>query len=322
MPDDIPANLRELFDAAGPVVRFRLVRDVLSRDESWIQTAHLGVDVARVPEVRTLIAAQQMDGSWGGTLAATADACLRLCELGMESGEAIQICLEKALLPTLVNPDLIWEYELQVKNDASRRVARHLVRDRLLHLICRATRDYDELLKPFLEMVLAEWNRFLSLVGGKLPIPPDIPLPTADGYAAVCWYGWSDDDFERVHPIVARLMKYAENALDHPMAVVPLYGPHLFTVRDKVEYVVRPDLLFHDLELSARFGATREQAVSNWLLDEMEARQDADGWFRLDLPQPVKPWWYFPLEKSATGDDSVEWSFRAELILHLLEFDI
>jgi hypothetical protein len=328
---DIPPGLQEIFEAAGPVIRFRLVRDVLGHDESWIQTAHLGLELPRLPEVETLLAAQELDGSWGGAMCRTEDsalsteyAVLRLCELGLESCAAVETCLVKALLPTLANPELIWEFASLAADEATRSAARHIVRDKALHLICRATREHDALLKPFLETLLVEWEYFLSHTGKKTSSksPVEIPPPTAGGYAAVCWYPWSDDDFERVRAIVKRLIIHAEEALDDPRPASPLYAGLAFALRDRVEYWARPDLLLHDLELSARFGATRDHAVSRWLLDELEARQDADGRFRFDAPEPFESWWYFPLEKSATDDYSVEWSFRAELIFRLLQFDL
>jgi hypothetical protein len=278
-----------------------------------------------------LTGAQQLDGSWGGILSrgpesmvTTEYAMLRLCELGLESSDAVEACLEKALLPTLITPDVIWEYESVAPDDLTRRAARQLVRDKTLHLICRATRRHDAVLKPFMETMLAEWDHYLKHVGDrkKSAHTGEIPPPTANGYAAVCWYPWSDDDFERVRALMKRLMLHGEDALDHPATSLPIYSGQLFTLHDRTEYWSRPDLLFHDLELSARFGSARDHAVSRWLLEELEARQDADGWYRFDPPEPFEVWWYFPLEKTSPEEFAVEWSFRAALILKLLEYDI
>lgn len=329
MPDlsDIPPGLRALYDAAGPVIRHRLLRDVLGRDDSFLQTAHLGLDVGKLPEAEEIAAAQEPDGCWSGALLAareqkrmaTETAILRLCELGLESSDAVQACLEKALIPTLLAADVLWELETLARDAAARAAARAVVRDAVLRLICRATRVHDAAIRPHLEVVLAEWDRFLGSAGAA---QASLLPPTAASYAAVCWYPWSDDDFPRVRKLVERLSAWAETQLVKPAVRPPLVAPHVLRLRDKWEYLARPPLLFHELELAARLGVARDLTVTRWLIEELEARQDADGFFRFDRQEAVEPSWYFPLEKTRREDYPVEWTFRAALVFKLLEYDV
>ncbi|HEY3295100.1 MAG TPA: hypothetical protein VGL38_06660 [bacterium] len=322
MPETIPPGLRAIYDAAGPVIRYRLVRDILGRDDTFIQTMHLGLEIPRLAEPQTLLSAQQLDGSWNGVLCATtaADqltterAFLRLCELGMEKSEAVGACLEKALMPTLFSRDVLWEFHTH--DEAAHRAARQVVRDKALFMVCRATRETDEVIKPMLELVLAEWEQYVVR-------PREaVAAPTIDAYAAICWFPWSDDDFDRVQKIVVRMVKHAEGQMGGIPAVHPLLLPHLFQLSDKWEYLARPQDLLFELELSARLGITRDLDVTRWLLEELEARQDADGWFRFETGGDVEASWYFPLETSRIDDFPVEWTFRGDLIFKLLEYDI
>lgn len=320
--DDIPPGLSALYEAAGPVIRYRLVRDVLGRDDTFIQTMHLGLEIPRLPEVQALLAAQQLDGSWSGVLCATSGAdritteraFLRLCELGLEKSAAVEACIEKALMPTLFNPEILWEFP--ALDDSERRAARQIVRDKVLFMACRATREVDEIIKPILELVLAEWDLYVSQ-------PTASPaVPTMDAYAAVCWFPWSDDDFDRVQKIVTRMVSHAEQHKGRAVLAHPLLAPHVFHLSDKWEYLARPQDLFFELELSARLGITRNLAVTRWLLEELETRQDADGWFRFETGGDVEATWYFPLEKTSTEEFRFEWTFRGDLIFKLLEYDI
>ncbi|MFZ5433725.1 MAG: hypothetical protein ACOZB3_08130 [Calditrichota bacterium] len=322
---DIPPLYRELFDAAGPVVRYRLVRDVLGRDDSFIQTAHLGLELPRLTEVEALLTAQEMDGSWSGLLGAdvfgekiaTETALLRLCELGLENHEAVQVCIEKALIPTLFHSDVIWEWEKTATDDLSRRAARQIVRDKALRLIVRATSEMDEVLKPVFETIITEWNHYLEGGNGGRLAPP-----TTDAYAALCWYRWSDDDFPRVRGLVKRLVERAESVMGHPISVPEIFSPHLFQLADKWEYLARPPLFFLELELAARLGVARDLPVTQWMLDELEMRQDADGRFRFSGDDSIEQNWYYPLDRTGSSDPSVEWTFRAALIYKLLEYDL
>jgi hypothetical protein len=322
VPTEIPPGLKGLFDAAGPVIRYRLVRDILGRDDSFIQTAHLGMEIPKLPEPQALLAAQQLDGSWGGVLCAAPDAAgltterafLRLCELGMEKSDAVDACIQKALMPTLFHSEVLWEFD--APDEAARRAARQVVRDKVLFMVCRATREVDEIIKPLLELLLAEWDLYLGS-------PKSSPIaPTVDGYAALCWYPWNDDDFERVRKIVRRMIEHAEEQMGRVQPVHPLLAPHLFRLSDKWEYLARPQDIFFELELAARLGIARDLTVTRWLLEELEARQDADGSFRFEPGGDVEATWYFPLEKTGIEEFPVEWTFRGDLIFKLLEYDI
>jgi hypothetical protein len=319
--EEIPPSLRKLYDAAGPVLRFRIVRDLIGRDESYISTVQLGHEIPKLPEVQQLLAAQELDGSWGGVLCGqggassgytTESAFLRLCELGMERSTAIEKCIDNALMPTLFDRQILWEFPDEGE------AARRLVRDKALQLICRATREHDDALKPLLEILLTEWDHLLRHATHGHELFP----PTAAGFAAVCWYPWNDDDFERVQKIVTRMVAHAEDTIGQPPKCPDFFAPHVHHLSEKWEYLARPQDLFHTLELSARCGIARALPVSQWLLEEVEARQDADGWFRFETTVDLAPSWYFPLEDHDTHDYSMEWTFRGALIFKLLEYDL
>jgi hypothetical protein len=320
-PADLPPLLHRLYEAAGPVIRYRLLRDVAGHDDSFIQTAHHGRDLLGLPEAQSLIAAQEMDGSWGGVLCepssesrglSTEFAFLRLCELGLEGCDAVRTCIEKALLPSLFSPDLTWE--LRAHSEAERDSARRVVRDEALHLICRATREFDMDLRPFLEIVLAEWKRF----AGQAEAPP----PTRSSYAAVCWYPWDDDDFPRVRAIVKELFTKLERTMDRPPKLTPLLARHALRLKNKWEYLAAPADFLQELELAARLGTARDAPVTRWLLDELEARQDADGWFRFEDSTNLERSWYFPIETDDPPRFEIEWTFRGLLIYALLQYDL
>lgn len=314
-PSDIPPAYRALYDAAGPVVRYRLVRDVLGRDESYRHTARLAFDVARRPETHALVSAQQPDGSWNGRLA-TEIAVLRLCELGLETHDAVKRCLEQSLLPTLLDERALGEFAALVSTDGERILARRVVRDQALRLITRATRTLDDVLKPTLELLLTEWELFLSSPRERET------LPTADAWAAVCSFPWSDAEFPRVRTLAERLFARAETRIGRPLNAPPWFAPHAFQFADKWEYLARPPLFFHELELAARLGAARELPITRWLLEELEMRQDGDGWYRFESAEAIEKSWYYPLDTDGTSDPAVEWTFRAALIYKLLEYDL
>ena len=320
---DIPPAYRALYDAAGPVVRYRIMRDVLGRDESYLHTADLARDAARLPEARAILAAQELDGSWSGLLCAvenrlaTEAALLRLCELGLEAHDAAHACIEKSLMPTLLNGQILWETEGWVSSESDRHLARRVVRDKTLRLIARATRALDDVLKPALESLLAEWDFFLSSPRERKLLPP-----TADGYAAVCWFPWSDDDSPRVHARIARLFEHAERAIEQPPDVPVWFAPRVFQLADKWDYLARPPRLFHELELAARLGIARDLPVTRWLIEELEMRQDADGFCRFESTEILDNSWYFPLDRDTERDPAIEGTFRAALIFKLLEYDL
>jgi hypothetical protein len=327
MPDvrsEIPPALLELYDLAGPVLRYRLLRDVVHRDESYIATAQLGLDVRKLSEVRDLFAAQEENGSWGSALFGmdyargpliTERAVLRLCEFGLEGCEPVQRCVDNVLLHGLSQPERAVHFAVQT--EASARAAHRLVRDKCLRMIVRATREADALVMPRLELLLVEWQRYTDPESSSRELPP-----TMDGFAAVCTFPWSEDDFPRVRDILVGLVERVEGDLSSLDGVPRFYRPYVLTFPDKADYLARPPRLLHDLELAARFGVVRDLPVTIWLLDELEARQDADGFFRFDDAAPPSPFWYFPLEETDPQRFYIEYTFRAHLIFKLMEYDL
>jgi hypothetical protein len=327
MPDvrsEIPPALRELYDLAGPILRYRLLRDVVRHDESYIATAELGLDLRKLSEVRDLFAAQDENGSWGSALFGmdtargplmTERAVLRLCEFGLERCEPVQRCVENVLLRGLSQPERAVHFAVQ--SEANARAAHRLVRDKCLRMIVRATREADALVMPQLELLLVEWQRYTDPESAARELPP-----TVDGFAAVCTFPWSEEDFPRVRDLLVGLVERIETDTGGLARVPRFYKPYVLTFPDKTDYVAQPSRLLHDLELAARFGVVRDLPVTIWLLDELEARQDADGFFRFDDAEPSAPSWYFPLEETDPQRFFIEYTFRAQLIFKLMEYDL
>ena len=314
MPD-IPASLRELWDASGPVLRHRLLRDVVGHDESYVETMSMGLDLLRLPDVRQILESQ-VNGAWGD-FRTTEIAAHRLCELGLESHRALEQLRELVLQPTLFKEDLIWEFEQAGLDAEGNKHARRIIRDKSVHLVCRMLRDEDELMRTFLEQILAEWERYLSAAAKD----EYVPYPTADGYAAVCRYPWDDDSFPRIADVVKRMTLHVE-ATPPPSTFPRLLAPFLFRLFDKWQYIEQPPRMLYDLELTARLGVARDLDFSAWMLEEMEARQDADGFFRFPDAGEIQSSWYFPLEKENPDEFHLEYTFRAELIFKLLAYDL
>lgn len=297
--ETIPPGLRSLFQEAGPVIRYRILKDILNRDDSFAETIRLNRAIAALTEVSELASRQEIDGSWGGTLKQTEQAMLRLCELGLETHDAVLNCLDKCLLPTLANGEILWEYSGD---------QRRFVRDKVFRLITRANPESCSLLAANVETVLAEWERFFTE-------PSAEAAPTFDGYAAVCCYEWSDDEFPRIRSLIKKLMETAE-------AASPSASPFAFRLMSKEEYLACPEMMLFELELSARVGLTRDLAPTRWMLEELEARQDADGRFRLGDAGGGELSWYYPLDPPEISRGEIEWTFRAAQIFKLLGYDI
>ena len=146
--------------------------------------------------------------------------------------------------------------------------------------------------------------------------------PTTEGYAAVCRYPWSDDEFPRVCDLVKRLVMYAgDHELRLPEMPPPL-AANIFHLLDKWQYLAQPPRLFYELELAATLGVARDLNVTSWMLEELEARQDADGFFRFPDAGEIHPTWYFPIEKFTPEEFHIEFTFRGELIFKLLAYDV
>ncbi len=102
----------------------------------------------------------------------------------------------------------------------------------------------------------------------------------------------------------------------------PRLAPYVFRLHDKWQYLAQPPRLLYDLELAASLGVARDLNSTSWMLEELEARQDADGFFRFPDADAIQPSWYFPIEKSDPESFHIEYTFRAELIFKLLAYDL
>jgi hypothetical protein len=297
-----------LYDSAGPFLKLRIARDLADRDESFLDTADFIRANLKRDEPRAIVMAQKPDGSWGD-LVSTELFMLRLCELGLESADAIEFCLEKALLPSLGGKGFV----------AGARSAeqKQLTRDMCLRMITRARRHADELVKIVLEQVLTEWE--FGATHGHAPHPPTLPA-----YAALCSYPWEDDDVERVSRIVTAMIKRAEESDE--LAASAMIEPYRFRVRDKEHYLAHPEQLLYELECSARLGIINECNSTRWMFEELEIRQDSDGFTRFDndfISRETSPLpWYYPIEAATPETRHIEWTFRAGLVFKLVEFDV
>ncbi len=298
--ESLAPNLRPLFEAAGPALKYRIVRDLAGRDESYLETVAMRSEVENLSEVQAILAARRPDGSWDRSLAKTEFALCRLCELGLENTRAVDDSLQSAVLPALVGSDFSSEFPPTV------------ARDILLSLITRASGELNPLVIAMTEAVLTEWERFPE--SGTAP-------PTLWSYAAIARYPWGDDASERVSNIVLKALTHMERH-----APVDRFALRLC---EKGEYLQHPEQLFYELELSARLGITHSCNATRWMFEEVESRQDADGWIRFEdtasVAQDGSPLlnstlpWYFPLEPA--HDPHLDWTFRAALVFKLLEYD-
>jgi len=255
----------------------------------------------------------QMPSGWWGDFLTTEVAVLHLCEMGLAGCRAVERTREAVLEPTLVNPGAIWEFERADLDSDGKRLARRIVRDKTLHMLCRSSRDENPAVRTFLEQIFVEWNAYLT---------SGMPLPTADGYAAVCLYAWNDDEFPRVREMVTQLVSHHEQGASGEADVSPMLAPFLYRLLDKWQYLAEPPRLLYELELASALGVTRDLAACNWMLEELEMRQDADGFFRFPDASEFLPSWYFPIEKHTPAEYEVEYTFRAELIFKLLAYDV
>ena len=305
MTEELAPVYRSLFDKAGLVLRYRILRDLAHQDDSYIDALLLRQQVEKLPQVRAILSRQQRDGSWGG-IDTTEEAVLRLCEFGLSDCEAVRKCGEEYLLQQLSKREF---------------------RDRTLRLLVRAGFSAIPKVRQEMLSVLKDWNDFLRRIelskhGRKFD--KDAVLPTWDAYDAICFYRWPDKEEEKVADAVTRLFVWAqENAWPEKL----LRGEHaerrLFMVRNKEEYLIQPERMLYELELSARLGMTARTAATRWMLEELEAHQDADGFFRFDSPQVSSLPWYFPIEEPDTSNHhTTDWTFRGMLIFGALEFDV
>jgi hypothetical protein len=172
--------------------------------------------------------------------------------------------------------------------------------------------------------VIREWKDFLREAMKAVQPREGIFLPTGKAYDAICFHEWQSDEEETVAEIVTNLFVWAEEASwpEQLLAKQP-YGENVFRLFSKQEYLARPERMLYELELSARLGIAQKTAVTRWMLEELEARQDGDGFFRFDFGGPSSLPWYFPLERDATAADFItDWTFRGSLIFSLVGYDV
>jgi hypothetical protein len=318
--NSIPAFVRDLYERAGLILRYRIQRDVLGRDLSHIAVAQMAKDVAALPQVQERLSTRRQNGLWGSFLE-TFDAVQWLCECGLEEHDAVTRCRDEILLPTLLREDALWEFEALARSDTDRRAARQAVRDMTLHLLCRSRREEDLLLKSHLERVLAEWGLYLST--GSHRKWNGAAIPTIYAWPAVACYPWSDEEFERVRDVTLKLDAFIEKKQPAPPEGTPevLAAIALRDV-DKEIYLSQPWQLFHSLEMAARLGMVRDLPWAGWMLNEMEAHEDSDGFFRFDSGPPDDPLYFFPIEETDPARYEIEYTFHAHHIYKLLAYDL
>jgi hypothetical protein len=325
----LPPAFEALFTAAGPVLRYRIMRDLARRDDTYIETLPLRQQVEKLPVVQDILAHQRSDGSWGNLVASdaggldTEQAVLTLCELGLGNHEAVDRCAAQSLLPRLTGE----------ADPATEPDMRRSLYDRLLRLLMRAGFGSRREVRESMTELIAGWSDFLHRAedeslfverNGGLVVDRDVRLPTIEAYDAVCSYQWPDEDEEEVRAAVTGLFAWAEErGWPDGFLEKSAHRGGLFRVLSKEEYLAHPERMLYELELSARLGFTREIAATRWMLDELEIRQDADGFFRFDAAERSSLPWYFPLEEArAPLGLTVEWTFRGLLIFALLEYDV
>ena len=310
MTEELAPAYRALYDKAGSVLQYRILRDLAHQDDTYIDALLLRQHIEKLPQVRVILSRQQRDGSWGN-LDATEEAILHLCELGLSDCEAVRKGTQDFLFRRLFH-----------REDFSRGV-----RDRVLRLLARTGFSAVPEVQREMQSVLSDWNDFLVRVeshksGGKLD--KDAVLPTWDAFEAICFHPWPDAEGEKVADAVIRVFAWAQEN-DWPENFIPrAYSKQrLFSLRRKEEYLAQPERMLYELELSARFGVTARMAATRWMLEELEAHQDADGFFRFDSPKSSSLSWYFPIEEpDVSNGHTTDWTFRGMLIFGALEFDV
>lgn len=298
MIPDLPPSFKELYTASGPILRHRILRDVLGRDESWIETASAQTAVLKHPRVQELTDDQLPNGSFGDRLAQTAATTLWLCEAGVEEHPAVNNVIEYVVLPTLAQENATWELPAS---------ERKLVRDACLHILSRATRGQHILLETYLELITHEWELWFT---NKKSEPP-----TFAAYSAMVWWQPPPDKMLARRQTLAKLLQHLEQ-----QPVPLLFEPTRLNIPDKGVYLSQPVRMLHDLELGARAGIIGEVDHLQWLYDELEVQQDADGQWHFELEEtPAYLSWYYPLEENAQDR---ELTIRALMIYKLLNYDV
>lgn len=313
MSKGLPPAFEPLFSAVGPVLRYRILRDLARRDDSYLDTLSYRQQVEKLPIVRAILAEQRTDGSWGD-MHDTEQSVLHLCELGLADHEAVKRCAETYLLTWLSDENNLCH-------------ADKALRDKYLRLLVRAGLSNRPHVQQAMMDVITEWSDFLHRAGdSEILIEPgeNIPLPTNDAYDAVCFHQWEEEIGERIIEIVTELFAWAERN-NRPGKPVEgdLHRNRLFGLLSKDEYLARPEQMLYELELSARLGITHHTTATRWMLEELEIRQDSDGFFRFKEPESSSITWYFPLDEAKLqSGDILDWTFRGLLIFSLLEYNV
>jgi hypothetical protein len=323
-PSDIPAGLHRLFKASCPILRYRLLRDVLEHDESWKDSAALEEQVLKSEYVQSLASQQEPSGAFSGHLLVplrdplkwtTEHAILHLCECGAERHPAVKTAIDRVLLPTLAQEQVTWEVAVGASNDDEKREARRLVRDCCLDLLARTTRREHPMLDAYIELLIMEWENWLR--------DSSMPAPTASAYSSLCLFRENAETKSRIHSLLKKVLdKLEAQSGDLPIGAT-LLTSRLLRVPSKQEYYARPGLFLHDLELGARAGLVGEVPHLTWLYDELEPLQDADGFFRFpesEIDYELR--WYLPLESSDHKSLELDFTLRAHIIFKLLNYDV
>lgn len=320
----IPTGLNHLFKGAGPILRYRLLRDVLEHDESWKDAAASEEQVLKCEHVQKLASQQEPSGAFSGHLLVplrdpekwtTEQAILHLCECGAENHPVVKTAIERVMLPTLAQEEVTWEVAIGARNEEGRKEARRLVRDCCLHLLARSTRGKHLMLEAFIELLVMEWEVWLH--------DDSQPAPTESAYAALCLYLASGETKARIQSLLKRALdKLEAEAGDLPLGAT-LLKTRLLRVPPKPEYLAKPARLLYDLELGARAGVVGELPHLTWLYDELELAQDSDGIFRFpqsEFDPDLK--WYLPLEATDSASLEFDHTLRAQIIFNVLNYDV
>ncbi len=298
MIPDLPPSFQQLYKESGPLLRFRILRDVLGRDESWIETISAQAAVLKHPRIVQLASEQLPNGSFGDRLSQTAAAVLWMCEAGAEAHGAVKRALDFVVLPTLAQEDVTWELSAN---------QRTLVRDVCLHILSRATRGTHPLLEAYLEVVKLEWQHWFT--------NKKSPAPTVPAHNAMVWWQPPAHELLNKRALVTKLLNEVEA---QPEVLLP--ENTRLIVPDKGKYLAEPVRMLFDLEHGARAGVVGDVPHLQWLYEELEVQQDADGMWHFDIEEiPAHLAWYYPLEENAQDR---ELTIRALMIYKLLNYDV
>ncbi|MBU1707870.1 hypothetical protein KKB28_08175, partial [bacterium] len=61
MVEELAPAYRALFDKAGPVLRYRILRDLAHQDDTYIDALLLRQQIGKLPQVHAILSRQQQD---------------------------------------------------------------------------------------------------------------------------------------------------------------------------------------------------------------------------------------------------------------------